>query len=77
MADGGRQFSAADVLMATSLKYGMHIMKVVPAHPAFVGRTSSAQAARPAFQRANAIDSGDRLASLQRTQKYRPLAFTA
>lgn len=53
----GAQFSAADVLMATSLYYGMHIMKVVPERPAFVAYIQRA-GARPAFQRANAIDSG-------------------
>jgi glutathione S-transferase len=54
----GSQFSAADVLMATSLYYGMHIMKVVPTHPAFTDYIARA-AARPAFLRANAIDSGN------------------
>lgn len=54
----GPRFSAADVLMATSLHYGMHILKVVPERPAFTAYTARA-AARPAFQRTNAIDSGN------------------
>lgn len=52
----GSQFSAADVMMITSLYYGMHLLKVVPQRPAFLAYIGRG-AARPAFQRANAIDS--------------------
>ena len=53
----GERFSAADVLVATSLYYGMKIMGVVPERPAFLAYISRA-AARPAFQRAQMIDNG-------------------
>ena len=53
----GERFSAADVMMATSLYYGMKIMNIVPERPAFLAYLSRA-AARPAFQRAQAIDNG-------------------
>lgn len=53
----GERFSAADVLVATSLYYGMKIMNIVPERPAFLAYLSRA-AARPAFQRAQDIDTG-------------------
>lgn len=51
----GKQFSAADILVATSLYFGMKIMGVVPEKPAFLAYLGRA-AARPGYQRANAID---------------------
>lgn len=51
----GERFSAADVLIGADLHFGMDIFKIVPERPslrAYVDRCL----ARPAFQRAKAID---------------------
>jgi glutathione S-transferase len=54
----GTQFSAADILMATGLYFGMNVMSVVPKTPVLVDYIARA-GARPALQRASAIDSGE------------------
>jgi glutathione S-transferase len=53
----GPKFSAADVMLGADLHFGIELMKIIPARPAlqsYVARCT----ARPAFQRALAIDKG-------------------
>jgi len=51
----GERFSAADVMVGTDLHYGLELMKIVPARPAFVDYLARCTA-RSAYQRAQAID---------------------
>ncbi len=51
----GERFSAADVLIGADLHFGMDIFKIVPERPALRAYVDRCLA-RPAFQRAKAID---------------------
>jgi glutathione S-transferase len=51
----GDAFSAADVMIGADLNFGINLLKVVEARPPFVEYVARCQA-RPAFQRAQAID---------------------
>ena len=50
----GEKFSAADITIGTSLNFAVRLFKVVPSRPAF-DRYLDRCAARPAFQRAQAL----------------------
>lgn len=63
----GERFSAADIMLGMSLWYGMHLLKLVKDRPvleAYVARC----VARPAFQRAEAIEA-EGLAELEQAAK--------
>lgn len=51
----GERFTAADVMLASDLYYGVSLFKIVEPRPAFTAYIERA-AARPAFRRALAID---------------------
>lgn len=51
----GTRFSAVDVLLSTDIHFGIHLLKVFPALPAFTEYMARCQA-RPAFARAQAIE---------------------
>lgn len=52
----GERFSAADVIIGTDLNYGINVFKIVEPRPEFSAYIARCTA-RPAFQRAVAIDS--------------------
>ena len=63
----GERFSAADIMLGMSLWYGMHLLRLVKDRPvleAYVARC----VARPAFQRAEAIEA-EGLAELEQAAK--------
>lgn len=51
----GERFSAADVMIGADLHFGLTLLKIVPPKPAFAAYVARC-AARPAFQRAQAIE---------------------
>jgi glutathione S-transferase len=51
----GEKFSAADVMLGSDLNFGINLLKVVEPRPAFTAYVARC-AARPAFQRAQAIN---------------------
>jgi glutathione S-transferase len=53
----GETFSAADIMIGSSLNFAVRLFKMVPARPSF-DRYIDACAARPAFQRAGVIAAG-------------------
>jgi glutathione S-transferase len=53
----GERFSAADIMLGSDLHFGINVFKIVEARPAFASYLARC-AARPAFQRALAIDAG-------------------
>lgn len=53
----GDTFTAADIMVGSGLNFGVRIFKVMPSRPSFE-RYLDACAARPAFQRAQAIAAG-------------------
>jgi glutathione S-transferase len=53
----GEQFTAADVMIGSNLNAVIRMFKLIPSRPAF-DRYLDACAARPAFQRANALSIG-------------------
>jgi glutathione S-transferase len=53
----GEEFSAADVMLGSDIHFGVNLLKVIEPRPVFVAYLERC-AARPAFQRAQAIDAG-------------------
>ena len=53
----GERFSAADVMLGSDLNFGMNLLKIVEPRPEFTVYVARC-AARPAFQRAIAVDAG-------------------
>jgi glutathione S-transferase len=51
----GERFSAADVMLGSDLHFGISLLKIVEPRPEFTAYVARC-AARPAFQRASAID---------------------
>ena len=51
----GERFSAADVMLGSDLNFGMNLLKIVEPRPEFTAYVARC-AARPAFQRAVAVD---------------------
>jgi glutathione S-transferase len=51
----GERFSAVDVMLGADLNFGIHLLKVVDPRPPFTDYVARC-AARPAFQRARAIE---------------------
>jgi glutathione S-transferase len=51
----GERFSAADIMIGADLHFGLTLLKIVPPRPAFAAYVERC-AARPAFQRAQAIE---------------------
>jgi len=53
----GERFSAADVMVGADINYGINVFKIVEPRPALTAYVARC-VARPAFQRAQAIDAG-------------------
>ncbi|HQS07483.1 MAG TPA: glutathione S-transferase family protein [Xanthobacteraceae bacterium] len=51
----GEQFTAADVMVGSNVWYGLTLLKVIEPRPVFTAYVARCEA-RPAFQRANAIE---------------------
>jgi glutathione S-transferase len=51
----GERFSAADVMVGSDVNFGINVFKLVEPRPALMAYVARC-AARPAFQRAQAID---------------------
>jgi glutathione S-transferase len=58
----GENFSAADIVIGSALRFSVRLFKMVPPRPSFE-RYLDACEARPAFQRAGALAAGDQASS--------------